>query len=82
MVVKVMSEKDLKTMNERELRKVMADLEGDAKALRKNHESPSVQETEICYIQRELEARKRFGTSFSNRPVESTSTTLEFETSV
>lgn len=81
-MVEVMSEKGLKTMNERELRKIMSDLENDAKALRKNHKSPSLQETEICYIQRELEVRKRFGTSFSNRYIEASPTTLEFETNV
>ena len=82
MVVKTLSEQDLRTMNERELRKLVGDLENDAKVLRKKRQAPSQQETEICYIQRELEFRRRFGSSFSSdHSMDGRQPTLEFETS-
>ena len=59
--MKKMSENALKGMSESELRSSARRLEETVTKMRKNRTNTTVLETEICYIQREIELRKKFG---------------------
>ena len=59
--MKKMSENALKGMSESELRSSARRLEATVTKMRKNRTNTTVLETEICYIQREIELRKKFG---------------------
>ena len=59
--MKKMSENALKGMSESELRSSARRLEATVTKMRKNRTNTKVLETEICYIQREIELRKKFG---------------------
>ena len=59
--MKKMSEQALKGMSEPELRSSARRLESTVAKMRKNRQNTKVLETEICYIQREIELRKKFG---------------------
>ena len=59
--MKKMSENALKGMSESELRSSARRLETTVTKMRKNRTNTKVLETEICYIQREIELRKKFG---------------------
>ena len=59
--MKKMSENALKGMSESELRSSARRLETTVTKMRKDRSDTRVLETEICYIQREIELRKKFG---------------------
>jgi len=61
--MKKMNEEALKGTAEPELRSSVRRIEAMVQKLRKNRENESakVLEEEICYIQREIELRKKFG---------------------
>ena len=56
-----MSEQDLKTMSSDDLREQVKILETQVSGLRKSHKETQTTEMEICYVQREIELRKKFG---------------------
>jgi len=56
-----LSEQEIKAMSDNELREQVKLLEFRADDLRKRREDPEQIETEICYVQREIELRRKFG---------------------
>ncbi len=77
--MKKMSEEALKGMTETELRSTARRLESNVTKLRKNKQNPKDLEMEICYIQRELELRRRFGHMRTATESHSNENALEFE---
>jgi len=77
--MKKMSEEALKGMTETELRSTARRLESNVTKLRKNKQDPKDLEMEICYIQREIELRRKFGHVRSSVEVQYNQTPLEFE---
>ena len=59
--MKRLSEQEIKAMSDNELREQVKLLESRAADLRKRREEPQRIETEICYVQREIELRRKFG---------------------
>lgn len=59
--MKRLSEQEIKSMSDNELREQVRLLEVRADDLRKRREEPQRVETEICYVQREIELRRKFG---------------------
>jgi|SaaInlStandDraft_2_1057019.scaffolds.fasta_scaffold23238_3 hypothetical protein len=59
--MKRLSEQEIKSMSDNELREQVKLLEFRADDLRKRREDPQRIETEICYVQREIELRRKFG---------------------
>jgi hypothetical protein len=77
--MKKMSEKALKGMTETELRSTARRLESNVTKLRKNKQDSKDLEMEICYIQRELELRRRYGHIRLATQSQNDETVLEFE---
>ena len=77
--MKKMSEEALKGMTETELRSTARRLESNVTKLRKNKQNSKDLEMEICYIQRELELRRRFGHMRTATESQNDETVLEFE---
>ena len=77
--MKKMSEEALKGMTETELRSTARRLESNVTKLRKNKQNSKDLEMEICYIQRELELRRRFGHMRTVTESQNDETVLEFE---
>ncbi len=77
--MKKMSEEALKGMTETELRSTARRLESNVTKLRKNKQDSKDLEMEICYIQRELELRRRFGHMRTATESQNDETVLEFE---
>jgi hypothetical protein len=79
--VKKMGEEALKGMSETELRSAARRLESNVVKLRKNKQDPRDLETEICYIQREVELRRKFGHMRVSTESHNNENALEFERS-
>jgi len=77
--MKKMSEKALKGMTETELRSTARRLESNVTKLRKNKQDSKDLEMEICYIQREIELRRKFGHMRAATQSQNDETVLEFE---
>ena len=77
--MKKMSEPALKSMSESELRNTIRRFESKVFKLRKNSESTRELEEEICYAQREIELRRRFGHLRLGGDTGNDDVTLEFE---
>jgi len=77
--MKKMSEEALKGMTETELRSTARRLESNVTKLRKNKQNSKDLEMEICYIQRELELRRRFGHMRTATESHNNENALEFE---
>jgi len=73
--VKKLSHSDLRGMSDRDLRSLVRRLESKVQKMRKASESTHNLETEICYVQREIELRQIYHISQDPRPA------LKFETS-
>jgi len=79
--MKKLSEEVLKGMPDGELRTTARHLEAKASKIRKGTPDSRALEEEICYIQRELELRRRFGHLRVASESQNHETTLEFEQS-
>ena len=77
--MKKLSEAALKGMSEGELHSTARRLETRAGKLRKGSDASRALEEEICYIQREIELRRKFGHTRVPTESESNQTALEFE---
>jgi len=77
--MKKMSDEALKGMTESELRSSARRLESNVAKMRKNrHETKDI-EMEICYIQREIELRRKFGHMRVATESHNNENALEFE---
>ena len=79
--MKKMSEEALKGMTETELRSTARRLESNVTKLRKNKQNSKDLEMEICYIQREIELRRKFGHMRVSTESHNNENALEFERS-
>ena len=77
--MKKLSEEALKGMTDSELKTTARRLETRAGKMRKGNQAARNLEEEICYIQRELELRRRFGHSRVTAESENDNNALEFE---
>ena len=77
--MKKLSEEVLKGMTDGELKTTARRLETKAGKMRKGNQATRNLEEEICYIQRELELRRRFGHSRVATESENNDNALEFE---
>jgi hypothetical protein len=77
--MKKMSENALKGMTEGELHATARRLETRIGKLRKGTDASRALEEEICYIQREIELRRKFGHTRVAAENQSNQTALEFE---
>jgi len=77
--MKKLSDETLKGMTDGELKTTVRRLETSAGKMRKGTQATRSLEEEICYIQRELELRRRFGHSRVAAESESNNNALEFE---
>ena len=77
--MKKLSDEALKGMTDGELKTTVRRLETRAGKMRKGTQATRSLEEEICYIQRELELRRRFGYSRVAAESESNNNALEFE---
>jgi len=79
--VKKLSKEALKGMTDGELRTAARRLETTVGKQKKGNTAARALEEEICYIQRELELRRRFGHSRVAAESENNEKALEFERS-
>ena len=77
--MKKLSDEALKGMTDGELKTTVRRLETRAGKMRKGTQATRSLEEEICYIQRELELRRRFGHSRVAAESENNDNVLEFE---
>ena len=77
--MKKLSEEALKGMTDGELRTTARRLETRVGKQKKGNSASRALEEEICYIQRELELRRRFGHSRVAAESENNNNVLEFE---
>ena len=77
--MKKMSEEALKGMSESELRSIARRLESNATKLRKSKQNSKELEMEICYIQREIELRRKYGHMRVSAETQNNENALEFE---
>ena len=77
--MKKLSEEALKGMTDSELKTTARRLETRAGKMRKGNQAARNLEEEICYIQRELELRRRFGHARVAVESENDNNALEFE---
>jgi len=77
--MKKMSDEALRGMSDGELKTAVRRLETTVGKLRKSSQATRSLEEEICYIQRELELRRRFGRSRVATSTYTDDNMLEFE---
>ncbi len=74
--MKKLSHSDLRAMSDRDLRSLARNLESAVQKTRRSNEKTNDLETEICYVQREIELRQIYHVSQDPR------SNLKFETSL
>ena len=77
--MKKLSEEVLKGMTDSELKTTVRRLETKVGKLRKGSQATRTLEEEICYVQRELDLRRRFGHARVAAEDQTSNNVLEFE---